>query len=101
MPPPGKTPGIGFGQQGFLKEFSDQFGSGLGDCGAKPFFKIRDENSARLGIAESVAQLLDFFVAGEIEFFVILRFFLTLDLRSFLEISAISATCSSIKVLKR
>lgn len=85
---------------GLLQKFPDEFGRGLENGGAKQFFEIRDESSARLGIAERCAQFLDFLLAGEVEGFVIRRFFLTLDLRSFLEISAISATCSSTNALK-
>lgn len=85
---------------GVLQEFSDERGGGLENGGAKQFLEVCDERPARLGMAERCAQLLDFLLAGEVEALVIRRFFLTLDLRSFLEISAISATCSSTRVLK-
>ena len=85
---------------GMLQKFTEDLGGGFENGGAQQLFEIRDESSAGLCIAERCAQFLDFLFAGEVEGFVIRRFFLTLDLRSFFEISAVSATCSSTKFLK-
>ena len=56
---------------GFLKELADKIRSRFENGGAQQFFKIGDEVAAGLGGAECGDQLLDFFLAGEVEGFLV------------------------------
>jgi hypothetical protein len=54
---------------GFLKKLADKKRGGFENGGAQQFFKIGDEGTTGLGGAKGVDQLLDFFLAGEVEGF--------------------------------
>ena len=84
---------------GFLEKLADKISSGFENGGAQEFFEIGNQSAAGLGGAEGGDQLVDFFLAGEVEGFGVRGFFLMSDLRSWRDFSEISFTCSSMSDL--
>ena len=56
---------------GFLEKLADELGCGFEDGGTKEFFEFVNEVAAGLGGAEGGNQFLDFFLAGDVEGFLI------------------------------
>lgn len=56
---------------GFLEKLADKIRGGFENGGAQQLFKIGDQDPAGLGAAEGGDQLLDFFLAGEVEGFLV------------------------------